>query len=86
MATMTKQHYESMSDKERELLLKVVSTDNVLRGMPSFQEWCAAQQSVHWTRLGCAPAGYIYYPMALAPCTSNIQRRASNASHWADTC
>ena len=52
MATMTRQYYESMSDKERELLLKVVSTDNLLRGMPSFQEWCAAQQKMQRTASG----------------------------------
>jgi hypothetical protein len=44
MATMTKQYYESLSDKERTLLLKAVSTDNLLRGMTTFQEYCAAQQ------------------------------------------
>ena len=42
---MTKQYYESLSDKERTLLLIVISTDNLLRGMPTFQEYCAAQQS-----------------------------------------
>lgn len=52
MASLTKQAYEAMSDKERELLLKVVSTDNVLRGMPSFQEWCAAQHRVQRTAFG----------------------------------
>lgn len=57
MATLTKQAYEAMSDKERELLLKVVSTDNVIRGMPSFQEWCAAQHRMRLTAFGAFLAG-----------------------------
>ena len=57
MATLTKRAYEAMSEKERNLLLKVVSTDNVLRGMPSFQEWCAAQQKMHQTAFGVFLAG-----------------------------
>jgi len=51
MATMTKQYYESLRDKERNLLLKAVSTDNLLRGRPTFQEYCAAQQKRATDRL-----------------------------------
>lgn len=52
MATLTKQRYEAMSDKERELLIKVVSCDNALMGRPTFQEWCAAQHRLQRTASG----------------------------------
>ncbi len=42
MPALTKQNYEALTEKELNLLLRVISTDNILRGMPSFQEWCAS--------------------------------------------
>ena len=46
MATMIKKYWNSLNEKEKDALIKVISNDNVLRGIaPSFQEWCAVKEN-----------------------------------------
>jgi hypothetical protein len=47
MPSLTRKIWDSMTQKERDLILKVVSTDNILRGFPSFEEWSRNKKRTH---------------------------------------
>jgi hypothetical protein len=52
-------NWNLLSEAERAALLKIVSSDNALRGMPTFQEYVAAQHRMHLTAFGWWLAGFV---------------------------